>query len=287
MSCRSLTTVLAWLCVALGGSAWAHQAIDAQILDVTERISAAPEDATLYLRRGELHRVHQDWELAVKDYGKARELDPELAEVDLCQGRMQLEAGEWAAARESLDRYLVVHPDHVVGLATRARARARLGDNPGAAADFTAALATTGGGRPQPGYYLERARALVAAGDEHLDQAIRGLDEGLERLGKPVTLQLLALELETRAGRYDAALERLQGFLERAKRKETWLVRRAEVLEAAGRPEEARASYVAALEAIEALSVGRRRSRAVTNLENEARAAVAGLTTAANKTELR
>jgi len=286
MSCKSLITVLVLLCLAPAGSVFAHQAIDAQILDLTERIAATPEDATLYLRRGELHRVHQDWELAVKDYGKARELDPELAEVDLCQGRMQLEAGEWAAARESLDRYLVVHPDHVVGLATRARARARLGDNLGAAADFTAALATTGG-RPQPGYYLERARALVAAGDEYLDQAIKGLDEGLERLGKPVTLQLLAIELETRAGRYDAALERLQGFLERAKRKETWLVRRAEILEAAGRPEEARASYVAALEAIEALSVGRRRSRAITNLENEAREAVAGLTTAANKTDLR
>ena len=115
------------------------------------------------------------------------------------------------------------------------------------------------------------------AGIEHIDVALQGLDEGLERLGQPITLQLYAIDLELELGRHDAALARLDRIASRADRKETWLVRRGEILEQAGRPAEARAAYVAAIEAVQALPATRRGTRAVSRLQTRAEEALARL----------
>jgi len=101
-----------------------------------------------------------------------------------------------------------------------------------------------------------------------------GLDEGIQKLGPLVTLQLTAIDLELRRRNYDAALARLDGITSQSERKETWLVRRGEILKLAGRQEEARAAFNAALVAIESLPPARRQSRTVTTLELRARSAL-------------
>jgi predicted negative regulator of RcsB-dependent stress response len=101
-----------------------------------------------------------------------------------------------------------------------------------------------------------------------------GLDEGIKRLGPLVTLQLTAIDLELRRRNYNAALARLDEITSQSDRKETWLVRRGEILKLAGRQEEARAAFNAALVAIESLPPQRRQSRAVTTLQLRARSAL-------------
>jgi tetratricopeptide (TPR) repeat protein len=140
--------------------------------------------------------------------------------------------------------------------------------------DFDRAIAGSPGDHGMPELYLERARALVAAGPQHLDRAIAGLDEGLRRLGEPVTLQLYAIDLEVEGRRFDAAIKRLDLLASRAARQEPWLMRKGAVLEAAGRREEALQAYRQALEAVESLPPNRRGSKAVNRLESEARAAI-------------
>ena len=49
----------------------------------------------------------------------------------------------------------------------------------------------------------------AASGDEHLPEALEGLDQGLERLGPLVTLLSLCVDIEVALGRIDAALVRL------------------------------------------------------------------------------
>ena len=68
--------------------------------------------------------------------------------------------------------------------------------------------------------------ALAAAGPEHLDAAVRGLDEGNAALRHPVTLELLAIDYEVRMERYDAALLRIESI---ASRTRTWKSVRAGV----------------------------------------------------------
>ena len=158
------------------GPALAHPNPDRQIADLDRLIAARPRDATLFLRRGEIHRGLSDWKAAAADYRRVRQLDPALDAVDLCLGRMLVESRRPREAIPALDRFLAKHPDHPMAIASRARARARLGRSVQAADDFTRAIAQS---QPHadPDLYLERARALAEGQEPRLDEAIRGLDE--------------------------------------------------------------------------------------------------------------
>ena len=250
----------------------AHPEIELQIREISARMEHDPDDPALFLRRGELHRIHQDWTAAEVDFLSARDLDPDLAVVDFHLGRMKLEAGEPAAAILALNRFLATRPDQSAALFVWARARVGLGQNLEAVRDFTRGLASTP--RPLPTYYLERARALTAAGDKFIGTALRGLDEGLDRLGRPVTLELEAIELELRRGTFDLALVRVERLAQDSPRREAWLIRRGEILERAGKAPQARQAYAQALEAIDTLPPSRRWNRAVQRLQIQAQTAL-------------
>ncbi len=257
-----------------GTPAVAHPELDSQIRALTARVEAQPQNPTLWMQRGELHRIHRDWAAAESDYRRARKIQPDLDVVDFLLGKMKLDAGKPKQAKKFLDRFLTARPDHPKALVTRARVLVRLGQPLAAAGDYTRALELGNDWRPEPSHYLERARALVEAGPQHTQSALRGIDEGLEQLGRPITLQLYAIELETSLERHDAALARLGRIAAGANRQETWLVRRGQILESAGRPDEARTAYAAALEAIEALPASRRSSRAMRELGARAHTAL-------------
>jgi tetratricopeptide (TPR) repeat protein len=273
-----LAVGLAVACALLTGTTAAHPGIDEQIARLDEEIAATPGDAKLYLRRGELHRIHRDWEKAEADYRAALERDEGLRIAEFCLGRLKIEAGDPAAGRAILDRYLSARPNDAEARVFRARALAALGDPLAAAEDFSTAIRADE--TPRPEYFLERARALAAAGPDHVAQALEGLDEGLRLLGEPVTLQLFAIDLELERRNYDAALRRLERIASQSVRQEPWLVRKASILEAAGRLEEARSAYRQTLESLETLPAGRRGNRAVERLEQEARQALERLSPA-------
>lgn len=250
----------------------AHDGLHEQIAEVTALLSRDPKNAALYLKRGELHRLHRDWGRAAADYDRAARLQPALAVVDFARGRMLFEAGRPRPAQAALDRFLSQHPDHVEALVTRARVLISLGQRAAAARDLSQAIAHS----PQPELFVERAQTLAAEGDVYVSEALRGLDEGVARHGPLVTLQLYAIDLELRRRCYDAALARLETVAAVSPRKETWLARRGEILALAGRASEARAAFAAALAAVESLPSDRRRTRAVAELEARVRAALVG-----------
>src|SRR5437899_764248 len=73
-------------------STLAHGDLHLQIEEVTKRIMQEPRNGELYLKRGELHRAHQDWDAAQADYDQASSLNPNLTVVDLGRGKMFLDA---------------------------------------------------------------------------------------------------------------------------------------------------------------------------------------------------
>jgi len=249
----------------------AHGDVHDQIDALTKRIAAEPENAELRLRRGELRRVHGDTELALADYREAARLDPSLEAVGLCVARAFLEGGRPAEAAPPLERALARRPDDAEALLLRARVHAALGETARAAALFPRALAAAKS--PTPDLYAETARALAA--DGRREDALAALESGLSRLGHPVSLEEAALEMELALGRTDAALARLGRLASASKRPERWLARRAEVLERAGRPVEAREAFTSAVHAIETLPPRLRASRATAALEESVRAGLA------------
>ena len=244
----------------------AHEGLHEQIVAVTAKIKRDPKNASLYLQRGELHRHHREWSLAAADYDRAVRLQPSLIVVDLARGKMLFESRRFQQARFVLDRFLRHQPESIEGWVTRARVHAAIGTRVEATRDFTQAIALTA--TPDPELYLERAHVLA---NDNLEEALRGLDEGIKRVGPVVTLHLAAIDLELRRKHFDGALSRLDIIIAQSERKETWLVRRGEILRSAGRIEEARATFKSALVAIEGLPPGRRHTRAITALELRAR----------------
>ena len=268
--------VLLALCLLTSLPATAHPDLELQIQELTRRIADDPADAHLYFERGELHRIHEDWPSALVDYERARDLDPALDAVDLGLGKLRLEAGQPQAALAHLQRFLDRRPGHADALVQRGRALARVGDPLAAAKDFTQAIErrVEDGGRPAPELFIERARELVSAGDEHRAAALSGLEEGLDLLGWPITLEIEALEIEMALGRVDQAIHRVDRLASASRRAEWWLVQRARILESAGRLSDSKRDYRAALEAIETLPGPRKRTRAIQRLAGEAQAAL-------------
>jgi tetratricopeptide (TPR) repeat protein len=225
--------------------AQAHPEIDEGLQRLNAAIAARPADADLLIERGELYARHEDWVSAEANYLRAAELAPAHPRLPIARGALELAAGRPRDATRLMDEFLSTQPRNVEALVIRARARALLSDRAGAAADYTAALATSS--QPYPELYLERAAVLEPAA------AVRSLDEGMARLGPALVLQMRAVALEESLGRIDAAAARLDQIASVSERKEGWLRRRGDLLARAGRLQEARVSYAAALAALQTL----------------------------------
>lgn len=263
--------------VALPPSAQAHGELLIRIAGVTRQIEEATNNtASLYLQRGELHREHRDWPAAEADYARAAGLDPKLAAVEFCRAKMLADADQLEAAHAKFDQYLARCPSDGEAFIARARLWIRLGQRQAAVADYRRGLALVR--VPQPDYFLELAQAMIA--EARPDEALRGLDEGIKRLGPIVTLQSLALDLELERKNHDAALARLDTIVGSAARKEHWLTRRGEILLAAGRPVEARKAFEAALAAISILPRRLQQGPPLMKLQSRINAALAGITNA-------
>jgi predicted Zn-dependent protease len=278
---RRPSPVIVALCLAFvlgaGRPASGHADIEQQIDALTRRIEQEPGQATLFLRRAELHRIHRNWSAARSDYREARRLDPGLDAVDLCLGRMDLDRDRPRRAKAALDRYLLRRPADAEGLTLRGQALALLGETQAAVDDYRRALAVPGPRPPDPDTYLDLARLVAGKGDDHRDAALRVLDSGIATLGPVVSLQMAAMRIEISLRRYDQALQRLDTITSQAGRKERWILKRAEILHQAGRTQEAVLAYHEVLALVTALPADRRAAPAVRGMAAQACAALAGI----------
>lgn len=253
--------------------ACAHADLLALIDGVTKRIAAEPKNASLYVLRGELYRAHADWKLAETDYDHAGQLDPKLDDVLLAKGKLAFDMGNDSDAKSKLDGFLTAQPLQVEGLVARAHTFARMGERLKAAADLGKAIENSQA--PRPDYYLERSKWLAEASERA--EALKGLDDGIRRLGPLAALQLAAIELECAQSHFDSALKRLDQIAGLSAHKEKWLVQRGEILAQAGRRDEARQILDEAHTAIESLPIRIRTSPATSELRKRITDALASV----------
>lgn len=223
----------------------AHPEIEQALTRLNAELTAAPQNAELYLERGELYARHAEFISAEANYLRAAELAPDHPRLARARGALELATGQPLAARKLLDAALARAPQDAEALVLRSRAHAALA-NPGAAvADLDRAIALVSA--PSPELFLARAALLPPA------DAVQSLDAALERIGPVMSLHLRALALEESLGRIDAAVARLDRIAQQSERKETWLKQRGDLLRRAGREREAHDAYASALAAIAAL----------------------------------
>jgi tetratricopeptide (TPR) repeat protein len=251
----------------------AHEDLAARIQLLTAQLSTNQNNVGVLIQRADIYRLHGNWTEARNDYAAAEKLAPDSGAVLLGQAQLHVDVGEDAAARLAFDEFISRFPTNSVALLSRARVLARLGERPAAIADYSHAIAVAAS--PQPEEFLERAG--LQATEFGADEAIKGLDEGLARLGWVVTFQKAAIDYELKRQRPDQALARLETIIARANRKETWLAWKGEILLAAGRPQEAEKVLSATLKAIETLPPRMRTSPGMVQLRAKVEGSLATL----------
>ncbi len=241
--------IVCWLSAS---PAQAHGDLHDAVAGVSRAIAEAPGDASLRLRRAELHRLHRDFAAAEGDYAAAAKLQPDLAEVQLGLATLRLAQGRLQSALHLLNDFLVASPQHPEGHALRAEVLERMGAWTRADADLAAAVAASS----EPHYVTKRARLLERRGE--IEAAIRCLDEASRAHRRVPLLEQQALEIEERAGKTAAVLQRLDEFIRREPRIDIWLAHKAKVLAASGRAEDATLAWREAAAAFAKIPPGKR-----------------------------
>ncbi|RMD97951.1 MAG: tetratricopeptide repeat protein [Deltaproteobacteria bacterium] len=254
---------------------WADATVAQQISDLTLRIEGTPLDARLYVRRGDLFRRLGEDARALADFEKARQLDPDLAEIDWALARFHVSRGHYEAARRAIDRFVAAEPASIGGRLLRARIAKAQGEFLRAADDVGWVIASyTPPRTPAPELYIERARLLDMAGGRSATEALEVLDAGIERLGPIVTLLSCAVDLSVAQGDLPRAIRYLDRAVATASRKAPWWIRQGEILERMGRSDAANERFRAARDELERLPPHRRRTKNILRL---LRAAEAGI----------
>ena len=235
-----LITLLASL-----GVAFAHGDLHERIALLDGELAAAPDRIEFWLERADLKRQHQDYPAALRDTDKILTLRPDWPPAFLQRAKVFLDQKDYSAAKYETERCLTVAPTNTDALVIRSSCQVGLGDTNAAVRDLDQVVAIQI--RPQPDLFLERARLRAALGQ--IDAAVKGLDEGLERLGPTPSLALPAFEYARKTGNTTAALNRLE-TLRQFMRPETWFALQGELLLEAGQPVAASQAFEAGLQAI-------------------------------------
>lgn len=269
----SQSLLLLLLLLLPAGAALAHGNYHERIDYLTGEIKKHPSDPVLHFELGNLHGQHGDLELALLDLERVDALAPGKFQTDFLRGQALLVAGEFARAKEALDRQIVSHPEIARAWLLRAQVEQKLGHDQASLADYREALKRTPS--PEPDLIQEVADALATHGRP--DEAAQVLAVGMEKLGKIPSLVLRAIDLDIATKNFDAALRRIEEARQSAPRPEPWMARRAAALAQAGRVEESRAAWKALEKHLASLPEQERTSHAMTNLAEETRQALASL----------
>lgn len=224
----------------------AHPGLHHDIARLTTEISAAPQDASLYLQRAHYRRLDGEFVDALSDLAAAQRLNQDDPQIDLERGLTLSTMNKNAGALAALTKYIkkTGTSGGSAGYAARAVVLAKLGDATRAITDYSAAVSIS------PNVELFAARGKLQEQMLMWDAAARGYREGFAALGDAVVLRLALIRVETQRGKHNAALQLIDQVLPSISVKTEWLVRRAEVLLAAGRKQESQAElHVALIEA--------------------------------------
>lgn len=249
----------------------AHPDLIEQISKLTEQLESEGESAALHVQRGDLYRRHGRFTDALMDIAAAEKLETNSPALLLAKARIFGDAGMARPALATIQQFLQSETNHAEALFIRARSEAQLGRPEAAISDYTAAINLCSS--PMLDLYLERARQQALLGK--LDEAVQGLDKAMARTSALPALQIPAIEYDRQRKAFDSALSRVDEFVNRYPVKEPWLTLRAEILEQAGRTQQAEQTFKRIIAGIEKYPGTRRNLDLTKQLETRARAGLA------------
>ena len=236
-----------FLCLSFTTFLFAHGDLHEQIERTSKRIEKQPDNAELYLKRGQLYAQHDEFENARKDFLKARELNPDLTITDLLLAKVYAENQKPYEALPYSNTFLKNHPNDANGLIIRAGIFQQLKNNDAAKADLEKAFDNIES--PNPGHFI----AIAEAHHSDFETALNWLQKGQKKFGFDIVLKEKEVEILVENRKYDRAILTVNEILERLPRKEIWLFEKGEIYEKAQNQEAALTNYKMALKAVQDL----------------------------------
>lgn len=83
----------------------AHGPIHESIKRVTKQIKKDPQNASLYIERGQYYQVDENFDLALNDFLTARAIDPKIKMIDYHCGKLFAEHGYPTTAKRFADQF--------------------------------------------------------------------------------------------------------------------------------------------------------------------------------------
>ncbi|MFT5138456.1 MAG: tetratricopeptide (TPR) repeat protein [Rhodothermales bacterium] len=177
----------------LANPAWSHPDLLAQIEALDLKIQEQANNVDLLIKRGDLHRRHQDYSAATRDFEAARKTEPTHSVLDFYQGRLLLELGKLAGAEDYLSRYVKSHPEHAKAWILRGEASIGLNNPLKANEYFSQAIQRSKS--PSPDMYRQQILSLVVIGHSKFPAALQAVNNGLQQFGIEVTLLGLGVDI--------------------------------------------------------------------------------------------
>lgn len=227
------TPIVVALALLVSVAAQAHPGLHHDIAKASEAIDKNPASADLYVERAYLERLDEEFDAALIDLDSAQRLEPANRRVAAERGMTLSAMGKYAEAELELTRFVTAGGGTAPVFAERAMVRERLGRKEAALADYSSAISL----QPNLEHYMARGALQESLGD--LAGAAAGYRDGIAKVGEAVNFDLALIRVETSRKRYDAALALIDAQLGRSAVKTDWYLRRADVLQAAGRKNEA------------------------------------------------
>ncbi len=253
---------------SVSGHGTAHTRIEV----INKEIAKDEDNAELYLKRGRVYADTRHWEDAINDFKKTKQLDPNFIDADFWLGVVYFESGKLNKAKNYLESYLKIKPNAAQPLLYYARLHAKLGQNSAAEMYFDKAI--TAWEVKYPELYIERARHMLKSKPLRFSLIEKGLAEGVQEVGKVVSLIDELIRISMQAKKYERAIYWMAQWPDSYKKTPLGLSKLAGVYELNGDYDIALATYQKCLDAINKLPQHRQNVVAITELSNQAKNAI-------------
>ena len=250
--CIKKTILLVFhLCLFLNTSLIAHGDLDLQIERISKRIEKEPDNANLYIKRGQLYAKHNEPKEAKQDYFYARKLDKNLLITDLLLAQLLVDNNDANVALSYVNLFLKIHSNHSIALITRAKIYRQMRKPDLCQKDLEKAL--THISEPNPSHFISISEAVLLTDDSNISEALDWLKKGEERFGFDIVLKSKEVDLYVQSKQYKNAILVVDKIMEHFQRKEKWLFQKATIYEKGGETDLAKIHYASTLEAINKL----------------------------------
>jgi predicted Zn-dependent protease len=261
--------------------AHAHGDAHDRLKALDQQIQQHPGNADLHLKRGRIYLEENHLTEARSDLERVLALDPSKLGAHYFLAEALFNSEHHDLAEKHLQQFIRQNEGHNLVAQSRGywlMGQTRMARHQVETAIVAYKMAMTAKPDLTPDQYKLFVDACLAARGPYLEEALRLLDARQSHSGSPDWIQDMAIEVELKAGRRDAALARLDALISSQKRLPFLYAKKASLQLDAGHSLEAEKSLRLARSAFATLNEKRQRSKVYVELNQQIEALAERLT---------